>query len=314
MKLIIKTCSVCKQNLPATDEYFHKRSMSKDGLTPACKKCRITKQRAYHNKNSDSINEKIRKDRINNNDKYLQYSKDKYERNKEKLDLIRTENKEKGVQKICSTCGKEFPSTNEYFSLSTDSRDGLIAKCKICSRAAYKEYRVKNKEKRYLSRKKYETKNVEKIKERNKIYRAKETYKIRVREYERKYRKSKRSTNKRFAINGRMSESVRSSLRRNKNGYHWENLVGYTLNELMEHLEKHFLPDMCWENRDLWQIDHIKPLATFNYESYDDPEFKKAWSLSNLQPLWSEDNNRKQDKWNPKQEDKYGDIQLTLIL
>jgi hypothetical protein len=42
-----------------------------------------------------------------------------------------------------------------------------------------------------------------------------------------------------------------------------------------------------------WHVDHIKALSTFNYSSPEDEEFKQAWALENLQPLWAEDNFRK---------------------
>jgi 5-methylcytosine-specific restriction endonuclease McrA len=53
---------------------------------------------------------------------------------------------------------------------------------------------------------------------------------------------------------------------------------------------------MSWKNKGQWHIDHIIPLSAFNYEKPGDTDFKKAWSLKNLQPLWMADNNRKYDK------------------
>lgn len=72
-------------------------------------------------------------------------------------------------------------------------------------------------------------------------------------------------------------------------------LLGYTLSELMQHLECRFLPGMTWDNYGLygWHIDHIKPLASFTFDTPNHPAFREAWSLSNLQPLWAKDNWRK---------------------
>jgi hypothetical protein len=53
---------------------------------------------------------------------------------------------------------------------------------------------------------------------------------------------------------------------------------------------------MTWENRDRWQIDHIIPLSSFKYESAEDPEFKAAWALTNLRPLWTPLNYEKRAK------------------
>ena len=73
-------------------------------------------------------------------------------------------------------------------------------------------------------------------------------------------------------------------------------LVGYTLTELMEHLESKFQPGMTWDNYGEWHIDHIIPISYFDYSSYDDETFKICWDLNNLQPLWAKDNLIKSNK------------------
>ncbi len=61
----------------------------------------------------------------------------------------------------------------------------------------------------------------------------------------------------------------------------------YTVQELISHIEKLFVGGMCWENYGDWHLDHIIPISLFTFNSYDHPEFKECWALSNLQPLWS---------------------------
>jgi len=78
---------------------------------------------------------------------------------------------------------------------------------------------------------------------------------------------------------------------------YWESLVGFTLNQLIAHLESLFRPGMTWENRKEWHIDHIKPLALFDFETPKDTQFKEAWALKNLQPLWAKDNLSKGAKY-----------------
>lgn len=75
-------------------------------------------------------------------------------------------------------------------------------------------------------------------------------------------------------------------------------LLGYTSDDLRKHLEKQFQPGMTWDNygRNGWHVDHKIPLAAHNYETPDDIDFKKAWALGNLQPLWEADNLKKSDK------------------
>ena len=52
---------------------------------------------------------------------------------------------------------------------------------------------------------------------------------------------------------------------------------------------------MTWSNYGFygWHIDHIELDCSFDYKSVNDKEFQKCWSLENLQPLWAEDNLRK---------------------
>jgi hypothetical protein len=70
-------------------------------------------------------------------------------------------------------------------------------------------------------------------------------------------------------------------------------LLGYTLEQLMAHLEAQFRDGMNWSNYGEWHIDHVRPLCRFEYQSPDDEQFRAAWCLENLQPLWARDNLRK---------------------
>jgi hypothetical protein len=91
-----------------------------------------------------------------------------------------------------------------------------------------------------------------------------------------------------------MKTLIWRDLGRGKAGRSWKEFVDYTLDELIYHIERQFLPGMTWDNRGEWHIDHIVPLSSFKFSSADDIEFKRAWALSNLRPLWALDNIRKQ--------------------
>ena len=69
--------------------------------------------------------------------------------------------------------------------------------------------------------------------------------------------------------------------------------VGYTRQQLCDHLESLFLDGMGWHNLKDWHIDHKKPVKLCNFESFNDPQFLECWSLENLRPLWARDNLRK---------------------
>jgi hypothetical protein len=92
-----------------------------------------------------------------------------------------------------------------------------------------------------------------------------------------------------------MKAMIQNVVRGLKNGRSWQDLVGYTAEELMAHLERQFLPGMDWENRKLWHIDHIVPVSSFSLTP-ECPDFKACWALTNLRPLWGADNIRKKDK------------------
>lgn len=66
-------------------------------------------------------------------------------------------------------------------------------------------------------------------------------------------------------------------------------LLGYTPAQLKTHIERQFLPGMSWENRHLWQIDHITPISTATCEA-DVVHLNQLW---NLRPLWADLNNSK---------------------
>ena len=140
----------------------------------------------------------------------------------------------------------------------------------------------------------YYLNNIKKIKRLQKIWHKNNIIKVR------KIRKRvyvKSMLNPKFRINASISSMIRRSLK-NKKYRHWETLVGFTINDLMMHLKKQFKDGMTWDNYGMkgWSIDHIKPISSFNFISYEDKEFKKCWALENLQPLWAEENLRKSNK------------------
>lgn len=67
-------------------------------------------------------------------------------------------------------------------------------------------------------------------------------------------------------------------------------LLGYGPAELAAHLERQFSKGMTWDNYGEWHIDHIVPVSTFSYDSFESDEFRAAWALTNLRPMWSADN------------------------
>ena len=155
-----------------------------------------------------------------------------------------------------------------------------------------KKYHQEHKKQEREYHKKYRKEHVKYHKEYGKKYR--QTHKEYYKEYGKQYARKKR-LNPKFRLNQTISVGISSSLATGKNGRHWETLVNYTLEDLKIHLEFQFQEGMTWDNYGKygWHIDHIKPISSFHFESFDDPEFKQCWDLDNLQPLWAKDNWRK---------------------
>lgn len=111
-------------------------------------------------------------------------------------------------------------------------------------------------------------------------------------------RRKRNASHPKYAINDLMRGGISKSLRGEKAGRSWTSLVPYTVEQLCAHLERQFTDGMTWENRGLngWHVDHRLPLSSFSYTSAEDPEFQFAWALSNLQPMWGDENIRKKDQ------------------
>ena len=84
-----------------------------------------------------------------------------------------------------------------------------------------------------------------------------------------------------------MSAQIRGALRAGKAGRSWEAIAGYGLSKLREHIERQFARGMSWDNYGDWHIDHVLPVSSFTFETVADPEFRAAWALTNLRPLWA---------------------------
>jgi len=111
-------------------------------------------------------------------------------------------------------------------------------------------------------------------------------------EFNRKWKNKRYSDNIGYKLRCIISTAVRRSLLNEKDDS-IRNILGYTIQELKEHLESQFEDWMNWDNLGLtskepyktWQIDHIKPVNTFNITDIYCEDFKKCWALSNLRPL-----------------------------
>ena len=86
-------------------------------------------------------------------------------------------------------------------------------------------------------------------------------------------------------IGKRINAGMRKSLKKGKDGYSWEKLLGYTRKQLYIHLDSTMPDGYTWDDIDDLHIDHIVPKSSFNFSDYSDDEFKKCWAIDNLQFL-----------------------------
>ena len=161
---------------------------------------------------------------------------------------------------------------------------------------ADKKYREKNKEKIYENHKKWYEENKQRWNEYIKQYREKNADKIR--EIKRTYEKTRKTNDPIYKLINNFRTAIYQVLKENnvkKNGHYFE-VLQYTPDELINHLESQFTDGMTWDNYGQWHVDHITPISVHNIQEIGDSEFMKCWSLENLQPLWGEDNIRKSNR------------------
>lgn len=120
--------------------------------------------------------------------------------------------------------------------------------------------------------------------------------------YSKYYKDNHESRQLTVRLNRNMRRAIIRYLKKgSKSGRQWTSLAGYGVEELKNHLQSKFESWMNWDNYGTkWHIDHIKPVATFNFSHYSDPDFFKCWSLDNLQPLCAKQNLRKGSFYNGK--------------
>ena len=163
-------------------------------------------------------------------------------------------------------------------------------------KATYKRTYEKYKERKTEYHKEWSKQNREKLNEYHKEWREKNIEKHR--ETKRTYQKEKRHTDPIYKLISNFRTAIYIVLKENKLDKYtnYFNMVGYSAEQLKEHLEKQFNDGMSWENYGEWHIDHIKPISSFEFDSSDDEQFKVCWSLDNLQPMWGIENIKKGNK------------------
>lgn len=156
--------------------------------------------------------------------------------------------------------------------------------------AANERYYNKNKKELSEYHKNWSKENREELRKYHSEWR--ENNKEHVNKYKRDYERNRRANDPKYRLCARTRTAVYTCLKEANVAKYRSTfkLLGYTIEELMNHLEALFTDGMTWDNYGEWHVDHKVPMSSFIFESTEDIEFKKCWDLGNLQPLWGLDN------------------------
>ena len=271
----MKICTKCKKIKEEKD--FSRCKKHRDGFSYWCKVCVSRLAEEYYEKNKESISK---------------HTKEYYEKNRdcliEKKKIWHTKNKDK-MQKL----NKQYYEKNKVICLKQKRKYYIENKDEINKQRNkyFIEYRKTHKK----QAKQYRDENKEQIKEHSSQYYSENKSEI-IKQHN-NYKRQKRRDDPRFRLNANMGRAIWHALKTGKNNRHWELLVNFTLSDLIEKLEKQFKKGMSWSNYGDWHVDHIIPKSYFIFKSSEDEEFKKCWSLKNLQPLWAEENFKKNNHY-----------------
>ena len=182
----------------------------------------------------------------------------------EKEKIWRKQNRIKNKEKIKEQKRNSYLRNKEY----------------VLSKA--KEYYLKNKNKKLEYQRKYK----------------KENY-TRISEYQKNYTKQRRKTDIQYRLSNDLRRRILLALQKKdlKKTQKTIDLIGCSLYQLIEHLEKQFKEGMTWENRGFngWHIDHIIPISSFDLNDIE--QQKACFHYTNLQPLWAKENLLKSNKF-----------------
>ena len=268
----MKICTKCRKEHPETVEFWLKNPMGQSGFRSICKKCFAVRNKEY---------------RIKKANRYKPMPH---------------------IYRECTKCKISYPATDKYWFKSSLGKHGLRSICKKCftkesnrlgETPEYKEKAIAYRKRHYAANKvqysirykKYYQENIKRMRERARLYAKANPEKMRAAD-------NKRREDPQYRLGQNISSCIRQSLTTysGKNGAHWEDLVGYTRQDLIKHLENKFKDGMSWENYGDWHLDHVTPKSVFNFTSYKHEDFKRCWALDNLQPLWAFDNISKSNK------------------
>lgn len=179
---------------------------------------------------------------------------------------------------VCKKCGLTLPI--EDFIKSKGEYSNL---CKPCNRILSKERYKKMMDNPEKKESRYEKKRVYGKNWYHTRKQDPEFNKMRL-----EWHKNERKKNPVYDMKCRVRSRTNTFLRLRGMYKNWKTkeMLGCDYQTLCNHLESLFLEGMSWDNRHLWDVDHIIELQTA--ETVE--EVFKLGHYTNLQPLWHSDN------------------------
>ena len=132
------------------------------------------------------------------------------------------------MNKICSIC-KELKSLDDFY-MCPFTKDKHQSQCKICTSKKSRIWQKMNRDKVRISQNKYAASH-------------KEQRKLNKLKWDKKAMK-----NPLFRLSNNIRGNMHHALKAKKAGRTWESLVGYTLEDLIKHLENKFSSGITWDN------------------------------------------------------------------
>jgi len=256
------------------------------------------KSKKYYLDNKEKIKEKNKQYRLRHKEKLLEQSKKYYLDNKEKRKEYAKQYRLNNKEKIRKVQKKYWEKNKKKLILQNRERYRKYYKdpeIKKKLREQEKKSRIKNREKILTYQAKYRAENREEINRKIREWYYKNTKKVkeRIKIYNKVYRNTLH-----YKIKDGMRKRIMRALKKDggKKSKRTMKLVGCTVGQLKQYIEKKFKPGMSWEQRNSFHIDHIIPCASFDLTKLS--EQKKCFHYTNLQPLYPIENIKKGAKLN----------------
>ena len=97
---------------------------------------------------------------------------------------------------------------------------------------------------------------------------------------------------KHLSYKTRINELIRLKPPRNTSAMKY---LGCELPFFLEYLRLQFFDDMSFDKRNKWELDHIRPVTTFNLEDHN--QWSCLWNWRNLRPIPKSVNRKKRERY-----------------